>query len=159
MKCQICVLMYCKLIYIHDSPVIITRARNNTPEKPWKAWKYWLFALLKGGKKKKKKRTCPRFIKFKKPITKILVTEAAVGENYKADFFIFSEKWNWVSQGRGISIFLNVYLFFPIHPCRRQSVWGKKKQKETDMERGREQEGQWKKKDVNKSLLVSKILY
>lgn len=125
-----CVLMYCKLVYIHDSPVMITRVRNNTPEKPWKAWKYWLFALLKGGKKKKKKGTCPRFITFKKPITKILVTEAAVGENYKADFFIFSEKWNWVSQGRGISIFLNVYLFFPIPPLQKAICLRKKKERE-----------------------------
>lgn len=151
-----CVLMYCKLVYIHDSPVMITRARDKTSEKPWKAWKHWLFALLKGGKKEK--RTCLRFIKFKKPITKILVTEAAVGENYKADFFIFSEKWNWVSQGRGISIFLNVYLFFPIPPLQK-AICLRKKKKKRHGEGEREQEGQWKKTNVNKSLLVSEILH
>lgn len=110
--------------------------------------------------KKKKKGTCPRFITFKKPITKILVTEVAVGENYKADFFIFSEKWNWVSQGRGISIFLNVYLFFPIPPLQKAiCLRKKKKRKRKTWRRGESRRDSGRKKNVNKSLLVSKILY
>lgn len=36
-------------------------------------------------------------------------------------FFIRSEKWNWVTQGRGISIFLCVSARLH-HPCRKQSV-------------------------------------
>lgn len=71
---------------------------------------------------------------------KKLVIETS-GENYKADFFICSEKWNWVTQGRGISIFLS---FSPrlYHPCRKQFVGERNRNVQTGKlgERNREPE-------------------
>jgi len=86
-----------------------------------------------------------------------------VEENYKADFFIFSKKWNWVSQGQGFSILLSVYLFFSTTPAE-SNLFEKERGREGDTERGRgrtrgklrERNGA---KGVNKLLLVKKILY
>lgn len=57
-------------------------------------------------------------------------------ENYKADFFIFSEKWNWVSQGQGFSILLSVYLFFSTTPAE-SNLFEKERRREGDTERRR----------------------
>lgn len=72
---------------------------------------------------------------------KKLVIETS-GENYKADFFICSEKWNWVTQGRGISIFLS---FSPrlYHPCRKQFVRERKRNVETGKLGERNSEPEW----------------
>lgn len=73
---------------------------------------------------------------MKEPIIKILVIEAVVEENYKADFFIFSEKWNWVSQGQGISFFLSVYLFFYTTPAE-SNLLEKETERDTEKQRTR----------------------
>ena len=70
----------------------------------------------------KRKRNGAKFIKFKEPITKILVIETVVEENYKADFFIFSEKWKLGhsrTRNLNFSLCLSLLLY---HPCRKQSV-------------------------------------
>lgn len=120
--------------------------------------KHWLFALLKEGKKKTKSQTEQNLLHSKKPITKILVIETAVGENYEADFLIFSEKWNWVTQGQGISIFLSVYLVFSATPAESNLS---EKEPERYGERASDEETGRKKrrKRVNKLLLVTKIWY
>ncbi len=82
-----------------------------------------------------------------------------VEENYKADFFIFGEKWNWVTQGQGISIFLSIYLFFSATPAE-SNLFEKETERERCGERENKKETVRKKqgKRVNKLLLVNKIL-
>lgn len=54
-----------------------------------------------------------------------------------AEFFIFCEKWNWVTQGQGISIFFSPSISSSSTTPTEANLF----EKETGLQRKREQEG------------------
>lgn len=153
-----CVLMYCKLVYIHDSPVMITRVRNNTPEKPWKAWKYWLFALLKGGKKKKK-RNLSKIYYIQKANNKNPCNRSGGWRELQSRLFHF--QWEMeLGQSRTRNLnFSQCLSLLPYTTPAEGNLSEEEKRKRKTWRRGESRRDSGRKKNVNKSLLVSKILY